>query len=65
MKTKNKKVIEHFGSASEFGDDADSIIGKGMGKTSFMKTGFCAGIGQSLGRLTNKRKASRRRKYCT
>jgi uncharacterized membrane protein YqaE (UPF0057 family) len=49
MKQKNKKVIEHFGSASEFSQESDSIIGRGMAKTSFTKTGFCAGVGQSLG----------------
>ena len=48
MKPENKKVIEHFGSASEFSQDSEGALG-GMAKTSFMKTGFCAGIGQSLG----------------
>ena len=48
MKPENKKVIEHFGSASEFYQDSEGAF-KGMAKTSFTKTGFCAGVGRSLG----------------
>ena len=41
MKDDKKKTVEHFGFA-DFGDDSEGDF-VGMSKTSFTKTGFCAG----------------------
>ena len=55
MKDAEKKTIEHFGFAG-FGDDGEGDL-VGMSKTSFTKTGFCAGAAVArLGQTRKKRK---------
>ena len=52
---KKEKIIEHFGLAGDFNQDSEGYF-NGMSKTSFTKTGFCAGAAQTHGLKTRKRR---------